>query len=63
MPEGRGLTHAGPAVLAEHVGVGALALETALGVLAPGGRVARGFRHVFTLVDVCTHDERSGTAS
>ena len=56
---GRGLTHTGPAVLAGHVGVTALTLEAALGILAPRRRVAGGVHFILTLIDVCTHDGRS----
>lgn len=56
---GRGLTHTGPAVLAGHVGVAALTLEAALGILAPRRRVAGGVHFILTLIDVCTHDGRS----
>ena len=56
---GHGLTHTGPAILAGHMGVAALTLEAALGILAPRGRVAGGVHFILTLIDVCTHDGRS----
>ena len=49
-----GLTHARRSVLPQHVRVCALTPEAALGVPAPGRRVAGGLCHVFTLVHVCT---------
>lgn len=52
----RGLTHAGPAVLAQHVRVCALAPEAAPRVLAPRRRVAGGVGRA--LVDVCADSAR-----